>query len=199
MGGSRLWPAGPLGHAGLHCSAPVPYPLTLPPSTPLRSSAGDPKSPQRGAASMARHTELASAGGGDEWPGDWVPLTVFFLGPCWGWALLAILLQLLFLQDKERQGQSVPGHHVTVPSGILSLGCLNLSQSSLTPGHPRRSGVPQHCGGQKRVTTSVRWGSGGQNVGREEGQPDHTEHRRLSFERVRGGCEGATVNGVGTV
>lgn len=49
-------------------------------------------------------------------PGGWVSLTILFLRPCLGWALLAILLLLLVLvlvlllvlQDKERVSPGRP-------------------------------------------------------------------------------------------
>lgn len=65
---------------------------------------------------------------------------------------------------KTRRG-SEPGHDRTVYSIILSLGCLTLGESGLTPGHTPGSHVPQQHGDQEGVTTLVRQDSGGQTVG----------------------------------
>lgn len=108
------------------------------------------------------------------WPGDRVPLTVFFLRPRWGWALLAILLLLLLLQHREREGQCTTQRLAT-----LSLRCL-------TPGHIHRRDVPQQHGDQKRVSVSVKEGQqraarrGGEE-GTAKGQPDHAQPWHLSL------------------
>lgn len=72
-------------------SQPAPSPSPL--SPPLRPSAGTPRAPSAAGVHGQREswTERARCQ---------VPLTIVFLRLCWGCFLLAVLLLLLFLQDK---------------------------------------------------------------------------------------------------
>lgn len=94
---------------------------------------------------------------------------------------------------KTRRG-SEPGHDRTGGSLILSLGCLTLGKSDLTPGHTLRSDVPQQQGGQKGVTASVRRGSSGQTVGEGGRGCPGPAWARTAFERVWEDCVRAKVN-----
>lgn len=94
---------------------------------------------------------------------------------------------------KTRRG-SEPGHDRTGGSLILSLGCLTLGKSDLTPGHTLRSDVPQQQGGQKGVTASVRRGSSGQTVGEGGRGCPGPAWARTAFERVWEDSVRAKVN-----
>lgn len=191
-----------LGHAGLHFSAPVPYPLNPPsihaphPTTQILSwGPQEPTAwsslhgqtheswPQRGAGMSGLETGSHSpssssgpAGGGPSSP------SCFGSSSCKSrrdrvsaWARQDRLLWNTVPRVPEPQSkQSDPWAHL-------------------------RARCPTALRGPERVTTSVRWGGGGQDVGREEGQPDHPELRRLSFESVSGMRGDHSQEGVGTV
>lgn len=107
-------------------------------------------------------------------PGGCVPLTVFFLRLCLGWALLATLL--LFLQDKERS-QNAAGCHSDAAPPCLPHPCVRPIAKAAWPLGPLAGDAPATARAAWQPVAALGDGAAaGRMSGRDraaKGQPGH--------------------------